>query len=441
MVGIAFRRLRASNGRAWSTLKFLGGVSVGAFVLALGDNTPVFPFLFRHIPTFNLFQAPTRWNLLLVFSLPIMAGLGFDSWRPPQGRALYWTRLLTAGAGVIGLAAWIGSTLLLETQPTFVRAFALAGLWLFAAGLLALTKSKLKRDVWIGTALMVVLVDLVLAGWGLNPSVPTQVYETKMAINLGDTQRYYLPSDLEYSLTYERYFTFDSFQSQYAWTDVIRDGIPNTNALVGIPSVNNFDPIRPERTERWLGSLEELSPEIQDGYLQAANVALAAIQEDFGELRYRSIAEAQRAYLVSEAVTASSLDEALDQLFAPGFDPLMQVVIEGEITPNQTSSTALSESIEIVASSDPNRVSLLTSSSAGGWLVLADSWYPGWKAAIDGVDTPIYSANVVFRAVWLPPGEHTVTFVYSPQSLKIGAALFVASLIFLTGLWVTWKRN
>jgi hypothetical protein len=77
-------------------LTVAAGVSL---VLALGGNTPVFPFLYWNIPTFNLFQAPTRIMLAFVFALALLAGYGASRWPagPPKGRALYWTRLGAAG--------------------------------------------------------------------------------------------------------------------------------------------------------------------------------------------------------------------------------------------------------------------------------------------------------------------------------------------------------
>ncbi len=67
----------------------------------------------------------------------------------------------------------------------------------------------------------------------------------------------------------------------------------------------------------------------------------------------------------------------------------------------------------------------------GGYLVLLDSYYPGWHAAVDDQPAPIYRADVLFRAVRLPPGEHTVTFAYSPASLRNGAVLSGLTLIAL----------
>ncbi|RLC62076.1 MAG: hypothetical protein DRI80_07285, partial [Chloroflexota bacterium] len=51
-----------------------------ALVLALGKNTPVFPFLFRHVPGFNLFQAPARWLAVTDVALAALAALGAQWW-------------------------------------------------------------------------------------------------------------------------------------------------------------------------------------------------------------------------------------------------------------------------------------------------------------------------------------------------------------------------
>ena len=46
--------------------------------------------------------------------------------------------------------------------------------------------------------------------------------------------------------------------------------------------------------------------------------------------------------------------------------------------------------------------------------MLNDIWHPWWRAAIDGVDTEILKANVLFRAVQVPAGTHKVTFSFNP---------------------------
>jgi uncharacterized membrane protein YfhO len=54
-------------------------------------------------------------------------------------------------------------------------------------------------------------------------------------------------------------------------------------------------------------------------------------------------------------------------------------------------------------------------------LVLSDTFYPGWKAFVDGKEEKILRANYNFRAVPLTAGTHRVEFVYDPLSFKLGA--------------------
>jgi hypothetical protein len=56
-------------------------------------------------------------------------------------------------------------------------------------------------------------------------------------------------------------------------------------------------------------------------------------------------------------------------------------------------------------------------------LVLNDVWQPWWRATVDGIETEIYRANVIFRAVAVPPGKHTVRFTFHPFAGALREAL------------------
>ena len=59
-------------------------------------------------------------------------------------------------------------------------------------------------------------------------------------------------------------------------------------------------------------------------------------------------------------------------------------------------------------------VVLEADSPDGGWVVLNDLWHPWWFAEVDGRPAEILRANVLFRAVAVPPGRHTVRFTFRP---------------------------
>jgi len=65
-------------------------------------------------------------------------------------------------------------------------------------------------------------------------------------------------------------------------------------------------------------------------------------------------------------------------------------------------------------------VAITVDSATSGFLVLSDLFYPGWKAFVGEREVPIYRANYLFRAVWLPQGRHSVRFEYHPASFRYG---------------------
>ena len=84
----------------------------------------------------------------------------------------------------------------------------------------------------------------------------------------------------------------------------------------------------------------------------------------------------------------------------------------------------------------PEHISISANLAKDSFLVLSDQYYPGWIAHIDSVEAPIYRANGLFRAVYVPKGGHLVQFDYEPQSVYLGLWLAGAgTLIIACLLW------
>jgi hypothetical protein len=77
----------------------------------------------------------------------------------------------------------------------------------------------------------------------------------------------------------------------------------------------------------------------------------------------------------------------------------------------------------------PNRVRLRARTNCRARVILSDTYYPGWRAAVDGRDTPIVEAHGALRAVAVESGEHEVDFRYRPLSVFGGAALTAIGLL------------
>jgi hypothetical protein len=83
---------------------------------------------------------------------------------------------------------------------------------------------------------------------------------------------------------------------------------------------------------------------------------------------------------------------------------------------------------------DPEHAVIDVDAPARGFLVLADQYYPGWRATVNGADVPIYRANYMFRLVEVPAGSSRVEFLYRPRSVALGAVISAAAFIVLVVL-------
>jgi hypothetical protein len=84
----------------------------------------------------------------------------------------------------------------------------------------------------------------------------------------------------------------------------------------------------------------------------------------------------------------------------------------------------------------PTRVRVATASGAPAYLVLTDTWFPGWRVRVDGRDAVLWRADHAFRAVVVPAGRHEVEFRFESRSLKLGLLLSILSLTVTLALLV-----
>lgn len=64
-----------------------------------------------------------------------------------------------------------------------------------------------------------------------------------------------------------------------------------------------------------------------------------------------------------------------------------------------------------------------------GFVVVADSHAPGWRASLDGRSVPILRADALFRAVRVDAGDHVLEMDYRPPEVRAGIALSLAAIV------------
>jgi len=80
-------------------------------------------------------------------------------------------------------------------------------------------------------------------------------------------------------------------------------------------------------------------------------------------------------------------------------------------------------------------IAISVRATAPGFLLLADEYFPGWSATVNGAARPIVPANHTFRLVEVPAGTSEVVFTYRPRSVLIGAVITLLAVIAFVVLW------
>jgi len=83
------------------------------------------------------------------------------------------------------------------------------------------------------------------------------------------------------------------------------------------------------------------------------------------------------------------------------------------------------------------RLRVVNPSPQTAWLLITDTWYPGWRATVNREPVPILQANGAFRAVPVPPGESVVQMDFQTRNwwilwlgwIPLIGALFLAKLV------------
>ena len=133
---------------------------------------------------------------------------------------------------------------------------------------------------------------------------------------------------------------------------------------------------------------------------------------------YVSTLALPRARLEHTVRHASSAAGALDLARTA---PLTGVILESDEATGAPCADPKNDRAEIVHE-EPEELHVRTQSSCPGYLVLADSYAPGWSATVDGTPAPILVADFAFRAVPIPAGEHAVRFRYTAPGVRSGIA-------------------
>lgn len=427
----------------FKTVPFWLGLSILGVVLSLGRYTPIYEFLYHYVPTFDGFRGPMRWLLLPSFGLAVLAGIGVHSWQiTPQ----FQNRVRVIGtsllAGLMFLGIFISVTQLnFEIERVFLTAIALIFVNTIVSMALVLTKPdplKTGNGRWQVALLLFIVIDLGIAGQRLVPTVPHNFYERDLSVS--HTQgRLYWDEDYSLSLLENRYFKPTDYRSaRERWTDIRTSLLPNLNMLSRNASFNNYDLLQPAVHREYV-ELIETSLHNQTSIMLGAGIGEVYSPTRppgwEGELRqYTAPNEPKVVWLVQNAVWVESNDAAKAYMQSLAWYPYNQVILfhEEDITPPagfEPYPTYTDATVEIIYQR-PTEHRYRVQSDGSGYLVIPTTWYPGWKAEINGRSTKLYRANLAFQAIEIPEGDVEITLSYTPTGIEVS---YLISIIVIFG--------
>lgn len=138
---------------------------------------------------------------------------------------------------------------------------------------------------------------------------------------------------------------------------------------------------------------------------------------------YRNTGGLPRAFLLSEHRVHETKEDVLDVMVKGDFNPRQTALLEAGTTNLPPSTDGDAGSAHVVRR-QAQRIEIQSNAEREAILVVLDSFYPGWTAAIDGEPAEIFPVDYAFRGVVVPEGLHDVVLEYRPRS-------------FYTGLWIS----
>ena len=361
--------------RDW-TVRVLAMLALAGIVLAISEQNPLYGLLYGLVPWFEKARVPARIAFLFCAAAAALTAWGWDWLRAQQTKLL--AAVLAGGAAI----------LLLLAVALRLPQFALPALTLAALAALVEALRRGALTPHSACALAVLLVFFELA-------------------HVRDfTSRYREGHKSQWAELWRHRDIADFLRWQKGPVRVVVDDteIPyNFGDWHGIDTLIGFTATAPAN----LASLEWHKPEVQDLLAVGYRVAREPLEGD------REVFRGQSGVRVFERPSA---------LPRARFETTSELCPPGTVTWQEIA---------------PARLTLTATANCRSLLVVADTYFPGWVAEVDGRRTDISQVHRALRGLVLEKGTHQVRMVYQPWTVWCGALL---TLIGIGGALILQRR-
>jgi hypothetical protein len=445
IIPLALIGIAALRGSMWDRqIRFWVLALTLMLLYALGWYTPVFRVMFELLPGVNFYRRPADAAFLINMCLAVLAGYAVHRLFAEPWRGIARAHgVLLAGVAIAALLIAIGLGFRIDRVPLLPSPLVTA-LIAIGAGAMAIymARDRIALEPWVA-GLMLAGVTAVDLGTNNGPTtssaLPPKVYDALQPATQDPTITM-LKKKVAEGRSETRRDRIELLGLGFHWPNVsMAHGLENTlgynpvrlrlyseatgaEDTVGLPDQRKIAPLFGSYSGtlanllglRYVASgapLEQVDKKLPPGDLKPiAGNADALIYENANALpRVLFVTMTQGADFAAMLKTGQ---------WPEGFDPRRTVLLDGVAR-----GTAYLSGMGAIPK-EPDRVRIVSyrntevvveaTSTRGGWVVLNDLWHPWWFAEVDGQPAPVLKANVMFRAVEVPSGKHTVRFVFRP---------------------------
>ena len=479
---------------------FMAGLFLLVLAFTLGGHTPVHWLAYHLIPGADVLRAVGMAAFLFAFPACVLAAMGLDaclkvrSASVPGQVSVYSRRLLTAGGALGALAlllalfpqavveTWIAVAnadispdkrqILLDGLPWLRR----GALCVFAvvAAATALLYLRLQGKIALVWTIAGLVVLTLFDTWRIDrrflhyedPSRYTDArQENPATVDFlrspdNDPHRIFPVPDYGFlKIPGYRLHGLDLLHGTVVVTDHNNYTIRRYDRLL-----REFDPVlsqfslkarggdSPFSDDDLLGAIQPLLNLVNARYVVTpAPIRLQSerFPEVFARERVRVYENPQSlpwAYLVPSVTVLDNPITALHVLRDGTVDPRQTVILEREppgAFGDRPVGDRAADQVQVTRR-DPAAgvIEIAVASSGPRMLVVSDNYYPNWRACVDGEETELVRANYVWKAVYVPGGDHTVTLRYHSRAVNVSRTISLLCLLAVAagGGW-EWRRR
>lgn len=425
------------SGGLWrKDIRFFSVATIVMLIYALGWYTPGFRLAHDWLPGIDLFRRPADAVFLLGFLLSILAGHGADRLLSGKSAGSNKVAWLLSGITVVAAFAFAASLAThFDRWPVAAEPFVISATFIAGAGLVLILANLLRPLRPVFGAMLLIAFTVVDLGLQNGPNgatgLPPDHYDV---LEEG--------SGNETIALLERLVRDGRSDTRRDRVELVGLGFhwPNASLTHGLENTVGYNPVRLALYSEATGAGDssgsadqrKFSP-LMPSYTSpmanllglrfiASGVPVQGVEQNPDAEALRLVARTSEAYVyenpnalprVMFATQARLAD--FDLLISGGDMPeidyretvLLEAVPGDEAPPEARGSAA-------ILAYRNDEIVVETNASHGGWLLLNEVWHPWWYATVDDQPAQILRANVLFRAVAVPRGRHTVRFTFRP---------------------------